>query len=840
MTFPGATVGGLAAGSGNIIANNGTTGPFDQSGVEITSKGIPILSNSIYNNQKLGINLNGGNNGQVAPVLTSASTTSTQSTIAGTLTAAAGTYTLQFFSTPGLNPSGNAEGKTLLGTATVTIIGSSANFTETLNTPFTPGNLVTATATDSTGDTSEFSTGISGTQSPLPPTLAVFSSSSSVPVGQQVIDTFTINNPATMSAEAGIIFSDTIPANVAYVSGTTSTGVPVLFSNGVATADIGTLAAGQSIAVVITLSPTLAAGASFTDTGEVTATIPLVTAGEITASTNVGVDPSADLAVNISGPTSPVTIGQGYVYTVTATNNGPSPAGSFTITDVLPDTLTFVTASSSSGQIPIHSNGSVSDMVPSLAAGATEVLTIMVIPTMMSTPSVSNSAVVMTNVGEFDPDPTNDSATLVTVVNPVVDLSVVNVLVSTTPVTVGTTVTFTINVTNGGPSTATGVTVLDDLPAGLKYLTGTADGGAPSIIGGVISAPIGTLLAGSSSVVTIVAMATMAGTFTNIATVSSPQADSNQTNNTGSVSLTVTPLADLSVSLSGPSLTIYTGTMVTYSAVVTNNGPSDASNVLFADPLFAGASFVSVVANQLVGSVVNGVVELSLGTIAAGASVDVILRVIPVEPGVFTNTAFVSASEPDPDPANNSSSVSTAVIVPQSFITFASANYMVAENAGYVAINLDRSSYFQDDVTVHFSTFGGNATPGLDYIPTSEIVDFPAGSTQATVLVPVLQNPYDNHNEIVGLEIDSPTGSGVLLANPSTAALTIVDIDPLLVGPTVTALKLNGYVNSITSIEVDFTGALNPLTASNPFNYTITALGGPAKGCSPWARSSRS
>jgi hypothetical protein len=236
-TFDGITIGGLAPGAGNIIANNGFGNPFDHSGVLVSGKYTPVLSNSIYNNQKLGISLSGGNQGLAAPVLTSANSMTFSSTIAGSLTAAAGIYTLQFFATPSPNVSGNGEGETLLGTSSLTVSGSSANFSLTFPTGFGAGTLITATATDQFGDTSAFSTFINGTgtgNGNRPPTVTVQASAPSVPAGGSVADTFTISDPDVLS-DSGVVFSDTIPANTNFVAGTTSTGVPVTFASANAT-----------------------------------------------------------------------------------------------------------------------------------------------------------------------------------------------------------------------------------------------------------------------------------------------------------------------------------------------------------------------------------------------------------------------------------------------------------------------------------------------------------------------------------------------------------------------------------------------------------------------------
>ncbi|MHC5538400.1 beta strand repeat-containing protein, partial [Singulisphaera rosea] len=199
-TYDGITIGGTAPGAGNVIANNGYLAAFDHSGVVVTSKNTSVLSNSIYDNSDLGIELDNGNEGQAAPSLNSADSMGSVSTFTGTLTGAVGQYTLQFFSNPGLNASGHAEGKVYLGSATVAISGTSADFSVNIPSGFTPGDLITATATDALGNTSEFSEPLIGTGTGNgfgPPTIDVTASSSTVPAGLQVTDTFTISNPFT-------------------------------------------------------------------------------------------------------------------------------------------------------------------------------------------------------------------------------------------------------------------------------------------------------------------------------------------------------------------------------------------------------------------------------------------------------------------------------------------------------------------------------------------------------------------------------------------------------------------------------------------------------------------
>jgi ELWxxDGT repeat protein/autotransporter-associated beta strand protein len=154
----GNTIGGNAqAGEGNVIASSRQDGVMVDAGT-----GNAIRQNSIHESTNRGIDLvNNGNNGQPAPVLTSLVTQGIV-TIQGTLTAAAGaTYTLDFFNSPAPNPSGFGEGQTLLGSTTVTTDDKgNAGFTVAFAAS-APGQFVSATATDASGNTSAFSRSLS-------------------------------------------------------------------------------------------------------------------------------------------------------------------------------------------------------------------------------------------------------------------------------------------------------------------------------------------------------------------------------------------------------------------------------------------------------------------------------------------------------------------------------------------------------------------------------------------------------------------------------------------------------------------------------------------------------
>ncbi len=148
------TIGGTMAGAANLIAYNVGDGVRINAGT-----GNAIRQNSVFANGGLGIDLQGtANNSQSAPTLATAVSANGSTAIGGTLTSAANTtYTLEFFS----NPSGTGQGETFLGSLTVTTDATgAATFTATFGVAIAPGQVITATATDPLGDTSEFSSGV--------------------------------------------------------------------------------------------------------------------------------------------------------------------------------------------------------------------------------------------------------------------------------------------------------------------------------------------------------------------------------------------------------------------------------------------------------------------------------------------------------------------------------------------------------------------------------------------------------------------------------------------------------------------------------------------------------
>jgi hypothetical protein len=167
---------GTTSAPANVIAFNGR-------GVLVLGAGTgnQLYANEYIDNDTLSIDLSSGagadgvtandindvdsgpNNLQNFPVLTDGSAQADSITVAGTLDLPTGittpvAYTLAFYESLVCDASGNGEGEVLLATRQVNFASNAENFSVTL--PIPPGaggSVLTATATDPLGNTSEFS-----------------------------------------------------------------------------------------------------------------------------------------------------------------------------------------------------------------------------------------------------------------------------------------------------------------------------------------------------------------------------------------------------------------------------------------------------------------------------------------------------------------------------------------------------------------------------------------------------------------------------------------------------------------------------------------------------------
>jgi len=244
---------------------------------------------------------------------------------------------------------------------------------------------------------------------------------------------------------------------------------------------------------------------------------------------------------------------------------------------------------------------------------------------------------------------------------------------SAAQIVAGGSFTYTVQLSNAGPDDAADVVFSDVPPAGVTFNSCSSTLGACTVSGGGASLNLGTLPDGAT--VTITIQATLSATITdgttlaNTPSVTSSVSDPDPSNNSGSAgsaSITVQNKSDLFVTAKANFTAVKFGGTLVYTVTVTNLGPFQASAVTLVDPVPALSTFLSVNSGgasctaPAPGQV--GTVTCNLGNVASGASATVTITVqiskLPNKSSI-TNTATVSSPNFDPNPANNSATVTT-------------------------------------------------------------------------------------------------------------------------------------------------------------------------------------
>lgn len=543
-------------------------------------------------------------------------------------------------------------GQTAVFTLIVNATGSTATVTNTAVTD-TPNNF----DTDGSNDSSTVITTVTPRAD-----LSVFKGGpATVTAGTNITYTVSVVNSGP-SAAANVVLADAVPANTTFVSANQTSG-PAFSCNTAIDCTIASFPAGATATFAFTFQVSPSATGSITNTAQVSSTTadPDADSTDLSATAVSTVVTSANLGVTKSGPPT-AAAGSNVTFTVTASNFGPSDATNVALTDLVPAPTTYVSATQTSGPA-FTCDTDIDCTIATFPAGATAAFTFVFAVPAEATGTITNTATIDSPV--TDPSSGNDSSTVMTAIAPTADLSVVKN--GPAAITAGATVTYDITVNNAGPSTATNVSLTDQLPPMTTFVSATQNTGPAFTCGqagGTVTCTIATLAPSTPATFTFVfdTDPAIAGSFDNTAAVSSSTSDPSGTNNTSTVTTGIDPgPTDLSITKTADVSRAGFGQPVNYTITVTNNGPATAFGTTVTDILPAGTTFQSATPSQ--GSCTGTTtVTCNLGTLAPAGTATIALTILmPHDPGTVTNTATVSAANAETDPDDNSGAAALAV-----------------------------------------------------------------------------------------------------------------------------------------------------------------------------------
>jgi uncharacterized repeat protein (TIGR01451 family) len=623
-------------------------------------------------------------------------------------------------------------------------------------------------------------------------------------VGTNVIFTINVTNNGPSNA-INTVVTDLLPSGYTYASHTQTAGS---YNSGTGVWTVGNL--NNGITRTLTITAIVLNSGNYTNTATVTSNNIDTNTNNNTASATTNPVKNADLSVVKTVSNTTPNVGDNVVFTVTVTNNGPSNANSISIAEAFPNGYTVNNVTVSAGQYNPNVNWTNFNLAVGQSATLTANVTVKPSGNYLNTATITSSSVV-------DPVSSNNSSSATTTPNAVTDLSITKTVDNQVPL-VGSNVVFTIVVTNNGPSNATGVTVQDLLPNGYSFVSYTSTSGNYNSTSGVWNA--GNILANGTKTLTITATALQTGSYLNTATVTGNEIDANLTNNTSSASTTPNNIADLAVLKTVSNATPLVGSQVTFTITVTNNGPSNAQDVEVNDLLQSGYTYVSSTATLGLYNSSTGIWDI--GNLANGnvASINIIATVNGI--GNYSNTATVTQTFTDPNPSNNTSTVTTNPIPTSDLIvtkTVDNQTPLMGQNVTFTIELTNAGPSTATGIVVADAlpsgyTYVSHTTTAGTYNQAQWTLSSLNSGDSETLTIVALVNPtgnYSNTATAFGNELDPNTSNNTSTSTPSPipnadlAVVKTVDLATPNVGNTITFTIVainNGPINA-TGVKVN-------------------------------------
>ena len=651
------------------------------------------------------------------------------------------------------------------------------------------------------------------------------------PLGSAVTFTVTATNNGPDDA-SGVTVWDALPSGLTYVS--SGPGGSYDPASGIWT--VGALAKGATSA--LTIVARVARTGMMTTTATISGDQSDPVSGNNTAHASVTGQPLADLAVSDGASPGVVLAGQAVTYTAVLTDSGPSDAGATTLNMSIPahTTVQKLTAPAnwSCAAPTAGPSGTISCTSANVAAGTT-VSFPLVLAVDPGTPDGTVLSATTVATGSIpDPDTSNNTASASAAVSALADLAVV-VTPPTGPLTAGEPSVFTATVHNGGPSDAVGPTAAIVLPSGTTFQGLTRPTGwtcTPPAIGamGTISCMASSLAAGATATFTVIvgvdADVADGQSVTVAASASSATTDPDPANNMGTATVAVGAVDDLGVGNSATPAPAVAGTVLTFTAPLSNSGPSDAQDAVFTEDVPAGTAFQRLAApagwlctTPITGA--SGTVSCTRTTVAAGASGTFALAVT-VDAGtpagaLLSATATVSGTTTDANRRNNSATAAASVTQADDLaaMTIAAPN-PISAGTSLAITTTARNNGPSDDAPVTLTqtlpvgtTFDGLARPS------GWVCLAPALGQGGAVACTAPTFPSAASAQLViTVSVPTATDPGTVLSTGAVITGTVADTNPAN-----NTAAASVTVRAITDLAVTNTVALTPVVAGQAVTY---------------------
>jgi uncharacterized repeat protein (TIGR01451 family) len=374
-----------------------------------------------------------------------------------------------------------------------------------------------------------------------------------VQAGNNITYTQVVTNNGPSNATSASM-TEITPPNTTFQSITIPAGwsctTPAVNATGTINCTDPSFAPGSSsFTIVLKVNAGTASGTAINDTASVTSstTDPNLANNSATAADIVATNAQSVLVVTNSAAPTSVSAGSNVTYTQSVTNDGPATtAANMTFSETTPPDTTFQSITAPGGWNCVTPGVGATGTITctdtgTLAMNATANFTL-ILQVGALTPSgtnITDTATASTTNAPTGVTTNTASATVIVANASSADMAIVKTG-APNPVTEGTPLTYTLAVTNNGPSSATTVTVIDALPSAVTYLSSTATQGSCSEAGGTVTCLLGTMANAGTATITILTLPNASGVVSNTATVSADQTDPNPGNNTSTWTETVT------------------------------------------------------------------------------------------------------------------------------------------------------------------------------------------------------------------------------------------------------------------------------------------------------------